>query len=153
MFGFLLPFAGKLVGRLFRGKTGSVVDEIGGAIEKWHADSNESGRVQATLKAHEAEVAGAVVTAVYAARSRERAAQASSSRWFVADASVLVEWAVGLSLIIYLVPQNILVSFFWSKEVLSTGALIPYPDDVVLLHLVGTVFGFSALNLVKRALK
>ena len=153
MFGFLLPIAGKLVGRLFRGKSGSVIDEIGGAIEKWHADANESARVKATLKAHEAAIAGSVATAVYAARSRERSAQASSGRWFVADASVLVEWAVGLSLIVYLVPQNLLIAFYWSREVVSTGALIPYPDDVVLLHLVGTVFGFGALNLLKKVLK
>ena len=147
MFGFLLPFAGKLVGRLFRGKSGSVVDEIGGAIEKWHSDSNESGRVQATLKAHEAEVAGAVVTAVYAASSRERAAQASSSNWWVSGASVIAEWAIGLSLVVYLLPQNIVTAIFWTHEVIVGGALVPYPSETPLLHLVGAVGGFTVSKL------
>ena len=153
MFGFLLPIAGKLVGRLFRGSSGSVVDEIGGALDKWHSDSNESARVQATLKAHEAEIAGSVATAVYAARSRERAAQASSSRWFVADASVLVEWAVGLALIVYLLPQNVLIAWYWARAVISTGALSPYPPEADLIQLVIAVAGLGGLNLVKKALK
>ena len=153
MFGFLLPIAGKLVGRLFRGSSGSVVDEIGGAIEKWHSDANESGRVRATLKAHEAEVAGQVAIAVYAARSRERAAQASSGSWWISGASVIAEWAVGVSLVVYLLPQNVVTAIFWTHEVIVGGTLVPYPSETPLLHLVGAVGGFTAINLVKKALQ
>lgn len=76
---------------------------------------------------------------------------ASASSLFKSGWISLIGWTAGFLVLLYYLPQLIIVTYIWAKASLVSGIIAPYPikpDDI--LNLVWLLFGFGGYSLIQR---
>lgn len=78
--------------------------------------------------------------------------EAAHPSMFVAGWRPGLGWVCVISLGIYYIPRFILTTYLWAAQVITDGALIPYPEAGVgdILALVGTLLGSSVLRTIEK---
>lgn len=70
---------------------------------------------------------------------------------FVAGGRPFILWTCGVSLAFYFIPQYALGAWLWTRQVLMSGELAPYPVSVDgLLELTLGMLGLGALRTVEK---
>jgi hypothetical protein len=78
---------------------------------------------------------------------------AMSSVLFQAGWQPLIGWTSGFCVALYYVPQLLVINYEWSRSVLLTHVITPFPiDPTDILNLVYLLFGFGAYHIVKKKL-
>ena len=107
---------GWLLGKLGLGSATQAVEGVAGIIAQHMRDSESADELKARLRENADEVYAGV-----------RKAMSLSRNLFVADATVLVLWVVGIALALYLIPRYGLATYDWIASYVATGELDDYP--------------------------
>jgi hypothetical protein len=85
------------------------------------------------------------------AQLMNNAIMAGSSQLFNSGWQSLIGWSSGFLIMLYYVPQLVIMTWLWGVDCLYMGVVKPFPmkpDD--LLNLVYLLFGFGAHSLFKK---
>ena len=78
---------------------------------------------------------------------------ANSKYFFESAWPSLIGWTSGFCVALYYIPQLIIVNYEWSRNILLTHVIMPFPiDPTDILNLVYLLFGFGAYHIVKKKL-
>lgn len=70
---------------------------------------------------------------------------------FVAGWRPFIGWVCGVGLGVYFIPQYVMASYIWTKLVLASGEIVPYPVTADgLMELVLAMLGMGALRTVEK---
>ena len=70
---------------------------------------------------------------------------------FVAGGRPFILWTCGISLACYFIPQFALGAWLWTRQVIMTGELVPYPVAADgLMELTLGMLGLGALRTVEK---
>jgi hypothetical protein len=85
------------------------------------------------------------------AQLSNNAIMAASSQLFNSGWQSMIGWSCGFLIMLYYVPQLVIITWIWGVDCLDMGLVKPFPmkaDD--LLNLVYLLFGFGAHSLFKK---